>query len=215
VFTEEEKQKLFIQYNPDWKYTEITARYYQETEEYPPVNRMQYIDIHTWLRGDILLKADKMTMAHSLELRVPFLDPAVFEVASKIPPEMKTANNTTKYILRKAAEGIVPDHVIYRDKLGFPVPIRHWLRNELYDWARNLIRESETDCYFRKEVLYQMLEDHYKQKVDYGRKLWTVFTFMIWHQIYIEQKYNIQEWIATKKEATGANDNVASLMGDK
>ncbi|MGC8045244.1 asparagine synthase-related protein, partial [Salmonella enterica] len=80
------------------------APFYRETTHYPPVNRMQYIDIHTWLRGDISLKADKMTMAHSLELRVPFLDKKVFEVAAKIAPEMKTTNKTTKYILRKAAK---------------------------------------------------------------------------------------------------------------
>jgi len=93
---------------------------------------MQYIDIHTWLRGDILLKADKMTMAHSLELRVPFLDKKVFEVASGIPTNFKTAHGTTKYILRKAAEGIIPEHVLNRKKLGFPVPIRHWLKDEMH-----------------------------------------------------------------------------------
>ncbi len=78
---------------------------------------MQYVDIHTWMRGDILLKADKMTMANSLELRVPFLDKVVFDVASKIPDELKTKNGTTKYLLRKATEGIVPEHVLNRKSL--------------------------------------------------------------------------------------------------
>src|SRR5690606_304012 len=103
-----------------------------DTVGYDPVDRMQYIDIHTWMRGDILLKADKMTMAHSLELRVPFLDKEVFKVASRIPTSLKTAEGTTKYVLRKAAEGIIPEHVLNRKKLGFPVPIRHWLKDEMY-----------------------------------------------------------------------------------
>ena len=89
---------------------------------------MQHIDLFTWLRGDILVKADKMTMANSLELRVPFLDPEVFAVASRLPFDQKITRTTTKYALRRALEPIVPAHVLHRAKLGFPVPIRHWLR---------------------------------------------------------------------------------------
>lgn len=157
IYSEKEKAALLKTYQEGREYTAVTAPFYRETLHYPPVNRMQYIDLHTWLRGDILVKADKMTMAHSLELRVPFLDKKVFEVARQIAPDMKTANGTTKYILRKAAEGIVPDHVLNRKKLGFPVPIRHWLKNEMYDWARQLIHESETDHLFHKDVLYRLL----------------------------------------------------------
>ncbi|WP_044892960.1 asparagine synthase (glutamine-hydrolyzing) [Bacillus alveayuensis] len=190
MYSEAEKKHLLREYKSGLEYTRITAPFYQETIHYPPVNRMQYIDIHTWLCGDILLKADKMTMAHSLELRVPFLDKAVFEVAAKIAPEMKTANNTTKYILRKAAEGIVPDHVLNRKKLGFPVPIRHWLKNEMYDWGKNIIKESATDHLFNKDVLYRLLDEHCRNKADYSRKIWTVLAFMIWHQVYVEKKYD-------------------------
>ena len=190
MFSEEEKQKLLKDYKHGMDYTDITKPFYSETTHYPPVNRMQYIDIHTWLRGDILLKADKMTMAHSLELRVPFLDKAVFEVAAKIVPELKTANNTTKYILRKAAEGIVPDHVLHRKKLGFPVPIRHWLKDEMHDWAKNIIKESATDHLFNKDLLYRLLDEHCIDKADNSRKIWTVLAFMIWHQVYIEKKFD-------------------------
>jgi asparagine synthase (glutamine-hydrolysing) len=190
MYSEAEKKHLLREYKGGLEYTNITTPLYRETTHYPPVNRMQYIDIHTWLRGDILLKADKMTMAHSLELRVPFLDKAVFEVAAKIAPEMKTANNTTKYILRKAAEGIVPDHVLNRKKLGFPVPIRHWLKNEMYDWAKNIIKESATDHLFHKDVLYRLLDEHCRNKADHSRKIWTVLVFMIWHQVYVEKKYD-------------------------
>ena len=109
------------------------------------------------MRGDILLKADKMTMDHSLELRVPFLDKKVFNIASQIPTSLKTAKGTTKYILRKAVEGIVPDHVLDRKKLGFPVPIRHWLKKEMYDWVNVIIKNSETDHIINKQVVLKFL----------------------------------------------------------
>ncbi|WP_243388261.1 asparagine synthase (glutamine-hydrolyzing) [Bacillus kexueae] len=201
MFIEEEKQLLLNKYKSGIEYTTVTSKYFEQSKGYVPVNQMQYIDIHTWLRGDILLKADKMTMAHSLELRVPFLDRGVFEVAAKIPPELKTASQTTKYVLRKAAEGIVPEHVLHRKKLGFPVPIRYWLKNEMYEWAFNLIQESPTEYLFDKKVIFQLLEDHYKGKRDYSRKLWTLLSFMIWHQVFIEQKYDFTPSMEDKKEA--------------
>jgi asparagine synthase (glutamine-hydrolysing) len=190
MFTEEEKRDLLSVYREGLDYTDITKPLYAESKGYDPVDRMQFIDIHTWMRGDILLKADKMTMAHSLELRVPFLDKVVFEAASKIPTSLKTANGTTKYILRKAAEGIVPEHVLSRKKLGFPVPIRHWLKNEMYEWAKTIIRESNTDHLFNKTYVLRLLEDHCQGKADNSRKIWTVLIFMVWHQVYVEGKYS-------------------------
>lgn len=192
MFTEEEKRHLLKGYREGHNYTDITKPLYAESQGYDPVDRMQFIDIHTWMRGDILLKADKMTMAHSLELRVPFLDKVVFDVASKIPTSLKTANGTTKYILRKAAEGIVPDHVLNRKKLGFPVPIRHWLKNEMNDWAKKIIRESNTDHLINKSYLLKLLEDHCQNKADNSRKIWTVLMFMVWHQVYVEKVYDFE-----------------------
>lgn len=193
MFTEEEKRNLLHVYNPQVKYTDVTKPLYDESRGYDPVDRMQFIDIHTWMRGDILLKADKMTMAHSLELRVPFLDKAVFEVASKIPTSLKTANGTTKYMLRKAVEGIVPDHVLNRKKLGFPVPIRHWLKDEMNDWAKKTIQESNTDHLINKAYLLKLLDDHCQGKADNSRKIWTVLMFMVWHDVYIEKKYSFEK----------------------
>lgn len=190
MFTEEEKRELLSVYREGLHFTDITKPLYTETRGYDPVDTMQYIDIHTWMRGDILLKADKMTMAHSLELRVPFLDKVVFDTAAKIPTSLKTANGTTKYILRKAAEGIVPDHVLNRKKLGFPVPIRHWLKNEMNEWAKTIIRESHTDHLINKSYVLNLLEDHCQGKADNSRKIWTVLIFMIWHQVYVEGKYS-------------------------
>jgi len=199
MFTEEEKRNLLHVYNPQLKYTDVTKPLYDESRGYDPVDRMQFIDIHTWMRGDILLKADKMTMAHSLELRVPFLDKAVFEVASKIPTSLKTANGTTKYILRKAVEGIVPDHVLNRKKLGFPVPIRHWLKDEMNDWAKKTIQESNTDHLFNKAYLLKLLDDHCQGKADNSRKIWTVLMFMVWHDVYIEKKYSFEKELIKQK----------------
>ncbi|WP_243298069.1 asparagine synthase (glutamine-hydrolyzing) [Bacillus litorisediminis] len=192
MYTEAEKQELMSQYNQKLHYTDITKPFYKESMGYEPVEQMQYIDIHTWLRGDILLKADKMTMAHSLELRVPFLDKEVFEVASHIPNSVKTANGTTKYILRKAAESFVPAHVLNRKKLGFPVPIRHWLKDEMHDWAVSLILESNTDQWIKKDYVLNLLEEHCQGKADHSRKIWTVLVFMIWHKVYIEKVYEFQ-----------------------
>lgn len=193
MFLESEKEQLLNVYKKELNYTDITKKLYEESRGYDPVDRMQYIDIHTWMRGDILLKADKTTMAHSLELRVPFLDKEVFEVASKIPTSLKTTNGTTKYILRKAVEGVVPDHVLNRKKLGFPVPIRHWLKDEMNDWAKTIIRESNTDHLINKAYVLGLLEDHCQGKADNSRKIWTVLMFMVWHQVYMEKKYSFEK----------------------
>lgn len=92
----------------------MTSKLYSDSKNYDPITRMQFVDMHHWLNGDLLHNADRTTLAHSLELRTPFLDKEVFEVASHIPADLRIAHNTTKYILRKAAEGVVPEHVLNR-----------------------------------------------------------------------------------------------------
>lgn len=187
MFDEDEKKFVLKTHQDTRHFTDITSPIYQRAASYQDVEKMQYVDMHTWLRGDILVKADRMTMAHSLELRVPFLDKEVFNVASSIPASLKTAEKTTKFALREAMRGIVPDSILYRKKLGFPVPIRVWLKNELYDWAKNIIRDSQTEEFINKSYVLKLLEDHKNGKRDNSRKIWTVLVFMIWHQIYIEK----------------------------
>lgn len=199
IFSEMEKSQLLRRYDSQLSNQAVTKPFYRESAGQDLVNQMQHLDICTWLRGDILVKADRMTMAHSLELRVPFLDSHVFELASHIPSEWKTTNGTTKYILRKAFKDMVPDHVYMRKKLGFPVPLRHWLKDELYDWAIALIDESETDEYLNKSSIRHLLDEHSRNKADHSRKIWTALTFMVWHQVYIEQKYSIKEWLTDTK----------------
>ncbi|MGN1402356.1 MAG: asparagine synthase (glutamine-hydrolyzing) [Bacillus sp. (in: firmicutes)] len=193
MFEETEKAQILKNSSTMMTYRDITGKLFDYVDGYDSVNQMQYVDIHTWMRGDILLKADKVTMANSLELRVPFLDKEVMRVASGIPVDLKIANGTTKHILREASRGIVPDHVLDRKKLGFPVPIRHWLKNELNSWAKTLIADSGTDYLLNKAYMNEMLEAHCLNKGDYSRKIWTVLMFMLWHQIFMEDKYDILE----------------------
>ena len=143
-FSDVQLRAVLPGFRQEWTHTDVTAPIYAASEGWDPVARMQHIDLFTWLRGDILVKADKMTMANSLELRVPFLDPEVFAVASRLPLEQKITRTTTKFALRRALEPIVPAHVLNRPKLGFPVPIRHWLQaGELLDWAYATVGASQ------------------------------------------------------------------------
>src|SRR5437762_11500933 len=144
MFTEEEKAHLMRRYDPAVRYTDVTAQVYAEAEALDDVTTMQYVDLYTWLRGDILVKADRMSMAHSLELRVPFLDKEVFEVAAAIPVELKLPprSTDTKYAMRQALRDVVPPAIVNRKQLGFPTPTRVWLRGEMYDWAREILARS-------------------------------------------------------------------------
>ena len=174
-------------FRPDWTHTDVTAPLYAESAGWDPVARMQHIDLFTWLRGDILVKADKMTMANSLELRVPFLDPEVFAVASRLPVQAKITRTTTKYALRRALEPIVPPHVLNRPKLGFPVPIRHWLRTgPLLEWAHEMVNSSATDQLIDVSAVRRMLDEHRCGTTDHSRRLWTLLIFMLWHAIFVE-----------------------------
>ncbi|MEK4565682.1 asparagine synthase (glutamine-hydrolyzing) [Alkalihalobacillus sp. FSL R5-0424] len=194
IFTELEKEQILRTYHNDYSFTELTKGLYQKAVSYTDSTKMQYIDLHTWLPGDILVKADRMTMAHSLELRIPFLDKEVFEVASRIPESAKIANGTTKYVLREAIKGVVPDSILNRKKLGFPVPIRHWLKNELYDWAKDIltINQAAGTIFNQKEAL-ALLEEHAAGKRDNSRKLWTILCFLIWHSLYIQNSGSIKQ----------------------
>ncbi len=187
-FSDEQLRAVLPGFDPAWTHTDVTGPIYAESAGWDPVARMQHIDLFTWLRGDILVKADKMTMANSLELRVPFLDPEVFAVASRLPYDQKITRTTTKYALRRALEPIVPPHVLNRAKLGFPVPIRHWLRSgELMDWAYGMIDASQAGHLVDIAAVRAMLDAHRAGEGDHSRRLWTVLIFMLWHAIFVEQ----------------------------
>jgi asparagine synthase (glutamine-hydrolysing) len=188
IFRDDQLARVLRVHDPRCSHTDVTAPHYRDSVGWDPVARMQHVDLYTWLRGDILVKADKMTMANSLELRVPFLDPEVFAVASGLPLSERLAQGTTKYALRRALDGIVPAHVLHRRKLGFPVPIRHWLREEMYPWARATVLESQADHLVDLAAVQRMLDDHRTGPVDHSRRIWTLLVFLIWHGIFVEQR---------------------------
>jgi asparagine synthase (glutamine-hydrolysing) len=187
MFTEEEKAHLMRHYNPAVRYTDVTAPIYAEAAGLDDVTTMQYVDLYTWLRGDILVKADRMSMAHSLELRVPFLDKEVFDIAATVPVDLRLPPKTieTKFALRRALDGVVPPAIVNRKKLGFPTPTRVWLKNEMYDWAHDILSRSGADELLDLAYVRQLLVDHRDGKADNSRKVWTVLIFCIWHAIFV------------------------------
>ncbi len=165
--------------------TKVNGELYEKNAKHDPVTQMQLVDIHRWLIGDILLKADRMSMAHSLELRVPFLDKEVFAVASRIPVKHRIAGGTTKYALRKAAARHLPEEATAKPKLGFPVPVRIWLKKqEYYDRVKAAFTSDTAKMFFRTEELVQYLDDHRDGKADNSRKVWTVYMFLTWYDVY-------------------------------
>lgn len=169
---------------------EITAPIYARVKGRSELDKKQYLDLNLWLPGDILLKADKMSMAASLELRVPFLDREVMTQAQSLPHEYKINGKNTKYILRKAANRTLPDEWADRKKLGFPVPIRYWLREEKY---YNLVKDCFTSDwageFFDTDALMRLLDGHRSEKQDNGRRIWTVYTFLVWYKrFFIDEK---------------------------
>ncbi|WP_242517871.1 asparagine synthase C-terminal domain-containing protein [Halobacillus sp. GSS1] len=156
--------------------------------------KMQYADLHHWLPGDILQKADKMSSAHSLELRVPFLDPKVMEVASSLAPSLRANGKDTKYALREAAKSVLPEEWADRKKVGFPVPIRDWLRQKkYYDLVKTSLTSEAAQQFFHTDVLVQYLNDHYEGKGNHHRYIWTVYVFLQWYDIYFEKEVHFHE----------------------
>ena len=163
----------------------LCDKFYDEVANKDDVTKMQYLDINMWLMGDILLKADKTSMANSLELRVPFLDKNVMELAATLPLDCRVNNVTTKVALRRAAEKTLPRVTAQKDKLGFPVPIREWLRtDEYYDLVKAEFTGNTAQKYFNTKKLVKLLDAHKQGKADLSRKIWTVYTFLVWYKEY-------------------------------
>lgn len=188
IFENEDVENILRLYNSQYKYENITKDIYNEAENmgYDYVTTMQYIDMNTWLPGDILLKGDKMSMGASIELRVPFLDKNVFELSKGLSLKQKVTKKQSKVLLREAFEGIVPDHVVQKRKLGFPTPIRVWLKEELGDVVRKTIKDADVEQIINKEYAIELLDDHIRGVADNSRKVWTIFMFCLWHQIFVE-----------------------------
>lgn len=167
---------------------DYARKYYYRCRKYDDVTKMQYLDINMWMVGDILLKADRMSMANSLELRVPFLDKEVFRVASSLPTSLRCNKSNTKYAMRKAAVRHMPEATAEKEKLGFPVPTRVWLRDEKY---YNVVKKKFTgktaEKFFNTDTLVAWLDEHFSEKEDNSRRVWTVYVFLVWYDIYFDE----------------------------
>ena len=199
MFTPEERKQLLKIKTDAPDPTVITKPFYDKVKDKDEVTKMQYLDLHLWMTGDILLKADKMSMANSLELRVPFLDKEVMAVAEKIPRKYRVTHKETtdehtkyitKYAMRLAAKKDTPPQTAKtaaKKKLGFPVPIRVWLREDKY---YNIVKDKFTGTAARKffncDILMKLLDDHKNGKCDNSRKIWTIFIFLVWYGVNFE-----------------------------
>lgn len=188
IFDEKEKTQLLKQ-RSGVKPTDVTKPFWNRVKGKDTVTQMQYLDINVWMVHDILLKADKMSMANSLEVRVPFLDKEVFEVASRIPRKYKVEGEVTKRAFRQTALEVLPEKVADKKKLGFPVPIRVWMREEpYYNRIKEMFTSEISKQFFDVEYLVKLLEQHKTEKYDNSRKIWTVFMFLLWYDEYFVKR---------------------------
>jgi asparagine synthase (glutamine-hydrolysing) len=162
---------------------------YQAAGRTSPLNRMLYVDTHIWLPDDLLLKADKITMANQLELRVPFLDHRMVEFAARLPQAAKLRGSTGKVLLRQLMKGKLPEPILSRAKKGFPVPTQRWLRSELRDWVNDSLLTSNAAIrnYMNPDVVKKIAEDHQQGRVSREQELWTLLVFETWHRTFVDR----------------------------
>jgi len=194
VFDDKEANSILKDaYKSKVSYKDITKKYFDEVKDFDDVIKKQYVDLHLWLPNDILLKADRTTMANSLELRVPFLDKEVFRTALTIPSEYKIANGTTKYILREASSSILPSEWVNRKKKAFPVPIATWFREDkYYEMVKKEFNSSYAKEFFNTDKIIRILEEHKSEKKNNCRKIYTIYAFLLWYKtFFIEGDKNV------------------------
>ena len=186
---ERRKRQLLKNYTGRILPTDLSRPYFEQTRGQDAVTRMEYCDLNLWMVGDILLKADKMSMANSLELRVPFLDRKVFDLACRIPTSCKVNAAQTEIAMRGAAEKTIPPKTADKKELGFPVPVRAWLREEKYAAIlREAFASEAAEKFFNTAALNKMLDQHLSGKRDNWRQLWCVFIFLVWYDEYFVKR---------------------------
>lgn len=184
IFTVQEIQRLMLSSNSSLSPQNVTREVYERSGELDDISRMQLIDLCFWLWGDILLEADKLSMAYSVVSRFPYLDKRVYEVARRLPLYEKVAScGTMKAAFRDAAALHLSKEQAYRQKLGFPVPIGTWLRQEpFYGMVYETFTGNDAEKFFHTDRLVRMLERHRDRKEDYARRIWAVYVFLVWYQ---------------------------------
>ena len=201
IFDDDEARRtLTPAYRTPLPWHDVTEPYFEAMLGADDLTKMQYLDLHLWQPLDILRKADRMTMAHSLELRVPYLDREVWEVARRVPSRQKMRGKTmTKWPLRAAAVPLLPNDWVKRDKKGFPVPFIAWLREEkYYNWAKDLISQDYAAEFFDQKYLLELLDTHYSGREKTHRKLYTVLSFLIWYRVYFPEKCGAEPFVPGK-----------------
>ena len=182
IFDPRDADKI-LSYKDDRTFKELTKPYYEKIKNYGDVEKMQYIDFNFWLIGDILLKADKMSMANSLEVRVPFLDRKLISNVIHMPSEYKIHGNETKYAFREVCKETLDPKWAEKKKLGFPVPIREWIKEEdIYNKIDKMFDNGGK--FFKVDKIKKLLREHVDGKRDNSRKIWTIYTFLVWYQEY-------------------------------
>lgn len=182
---EEANSILTDKYKSNMRYQDITKPYFDKVKDKDTIIKKMYLDMNLWLPNDILLKADKMTMAHSLELRVPYLDKVLFNVARTLNSKQLINGETTKYAFRKCAFMKIPEEWAKRPKIGFLVPFVSWIKEEkYYNIVKELFNEDFVSEFFDRAILLNMLEKHYNNQGNYGRRIYTIYSFLIWYKEY-------------------------------
>jgi len=164
-----------------------------------PIGQLLAVNMMSYLSGDLLVKTDRMTMANSLEARCPFLDHRLLEFACRVPSALKVKGMTTKYVLKRALKGLVPEEIIWRKKHGFGVPVGRWFRTSLRDYIRDTLLSPEAmgRGYFRPEALRLLVEEHISGRRDHGHRLWALLTFEVWHRLFIDRE--VSSWMAMRE----------------
>ena len=166
---------------------DLTKKYYDEVKNMDDISKRLYLDMKMWIVEDILLKADKMTMANSIELRVPLLDKKMWELARTIPVRHKVHNEITKYAFRTAAKNKLPEDWAKRRKLGFVVPFVLWIKEEkYYKIVKEVFNKDFVSEFFDKDKINKLLDDHFNNITNNGRKVYTIYTFLKWYEIYFK-----------------------------
>ena len=189
MFTEKERREILKNPVGTPDPAVLVKPYYDMVKGKDSVTKMQFVDLNMWMVGDILLKADKMSMANSLELRVPFLDKEIMKLAGRIPTKYRVNSENTKLAMRKAALRRMPEKWAGKKKLGFPVPTRVWLKeDEYYNRVKNEFTGDTAREFFNTDKLVSLLDEHRAGKKDNSRRVWTVYTFLIWYKEFFVER---------------------------
>ncbi len=182
---EDEKKLILKSYNENVLPINIAKKIYEENEGYDPLTKMSDVDIQIWLEGDIYLNVHKMSTAAGLEIRMPLTDRRVFDIASRLPSRFKVNAEQNKVAFRTAAAKVLPEEIAFRKKLGFIVPIRIWLADENYNAdVRRLFNSDIAEKFFNVEHIKAIYDEYVGGNSDNWRKIWTIYTFLVWYEQY-------------------------------